>query len=61
MGEMLRLIRQNDVKPADVEKIDLGKPRHGDFVAASSANHGTAGEIQYGALLSILLLDARPD
>src|SRR4249920_444283 len=24
MGEMLRLIRQNDIKPADVEKIDLG-------------------------------------
>lgn len=60
MGEMLRLIRENNLKPADVEKIDLGA-NHG--MTTSLLHHrpttGLQGKFSMEFCLSILLLDRK--
>jgi 2-methylcitrate dehydratase PrpD len=60
MGEMLRLIRQNDIKAADVEKVDLGA----NHAMMSSLLHhhpttGLQGKFSMEYCLSILLLDRK--
>jgi 2-methylcitrate dehydratase PrpD len=60
MGEMLRLIRQNDIKPADVEKIDLGANH---AMVTSLLHHqpttGLQGKFSMEYCLSILLLERK--
>jgi 2-methylcitrate dehydratase PrpD len=60
MGEMLRLIRQNDIKPAEVEKIDLGANH---AMVTSLLHHqpttGLQGKFSMEYCLSILLLDRK--
>src|SRR6266852_5278463 len=60
MGEMLRLIRQNDIKPADVEKVDVG----GNHAMTTSLLHhrpttGLQGKFSMEFCISILLLDRK--
>ena len=60
MGEMLRLIRQNDIKAADVEKVDLGANH---AMMTSLLHHhpttGLQGKFSMEYCLSILLLDRK--
>jgi 2-methylcitrate dehydratase PrpD len=60
MGEMLRLIRQYDIKPADVEKVDVG----GNHAMTTSLLHhrpttGLQGKFSMEFCVSILLLDRK--
>jgi 2-methylcitrate dehydratase PrpD len=60
MGEMMRLIRQYDIKPADVEKVDVGG-NHG-MVTTLLHHHPTTGlqakfSMEFG--VAILLLGRR--
>jgi len=60
MGEMLRLIHENDVKPGDVEKVDLGANH---AMLTSLLHHrpttGLQGKFSMEYCLSILLLDRK--
>ncbi len=60
MGEMLRLIHENDIKPADVEKVDLGANH---AMLTSLLHHrpttGLQGKFSMEYCLSILLLDRK--
>ena len=60
MGEMLRLIRQNDIKAADVEKVDLGANH---AMITSLLHHrpatGLQGKFSMEYCLSILLLERK--
>jgi len=60
MGEMLRLIRENNVKAADVEKVDIGANH---AMTASLFHHrpttGLQGKFSMEYCLSILLLDRK--
>jgi len=60
MGEMLRLIRQHDIKPADVERVDIGG-NHG--MTTSLLHHrpttGLQGKFSMEFCLSILLLERK--
>lgn len=60
MGEMLRLIRENNLKPADVEKIELGA-NHG--MTTSLLHHrpttGLQAKFSMEFSLSILLLERK--
>jgi 2-methylcitrate dehydratase PrpD len=60
MGEMLRLIRENDIKPGDVEKVDLGANH---AMMTSLLHHrpttGLQGKFSMEYCLSILLLDRK--
>jgi len=60
MGEMSRLIRQNDIKPAEVEKIDLGANH---AMVTSLLHHqpttGLQGKFSMEYCLSILLLERK--
>src|SRR5579864_7954140 len=60
MGEMLRLIRENDIKAADVEKVDLGANH---AMTTSLLHHhpttGLQGKFSMEYCLSILLLDRK--
>jgi 2-methylcitrate dehydratase PrpD len=60
MGEMMRLIREHKLKPADVESIDLGA-NHG--MTTSLLHHqpttGLQGKFSMEFSLSILLLDGK--
>ncbi|SPE21733.1 MmgE/PrpD family protein (fragment) [Burkholderiales bacterium] len=60
MGEMMRLIRQYDIKPADVEKIDVGANH--SMVTTLLHHHPSTGlqakfSMEFG--VSILLLERR--
>ncbi len=60
MGEMLRLIRQYDIKPADVEKVDVGANH--SMVTTLLHHHPTTGlqakfSMEFG--ISILLLERK--
>ncbi len=60
MGEMMRLIRQYDIKPADVEKVDIGA-NHA-MVTALAHHHPTTGlqakfSREFG--IAILLLERK--
>jgi len=60
MGEMLRLIREHDIKPADVERVDIGG-NHG--MTTSLLHHrpttGLQGKFSMEFCLSILLLERK--
>ena len=60
MGEMLRLIHENDIKPGDVEKVDLGANH---AMTTSLLHHrpttGLQGKFSMEYCLSILLLDRK--
>src|SRR6266699_1261964 len=60
MGEMLRLIHENDIKPGDVEKVDLGANH---AMLTSLLHHrpttGLQGKFSMEYCLSILLLDRK--
>ena len=60
MGEMLRLIRENDIKPADVESVDVGANH---AMLTSLLHHrpttGLQGKFSMEYCLSILLLDRK--
>jgi 2-methylcitrate dehydratase PrpD len=60
MGEMLRLIRENNIKAADVEKVDIGANH---AMTASLFHHrpttGLQGKFSMEYCLSILLLDRK--
>jgi len=60
MGEMMRLIRENNIKPADVEKVDLGANH---AMMTSLLHHrpttGLQGKFSMEFCLSILLLDRK--
>src|SRR6202790_1259766 len=60
MGEMLRLIRENDIKPGEVEKVDLGANH---AMLTSLLHHrpttGLQGKFSMEYCLSILLLDRK--
>jgi 2-methylcitrate dehydratase PrpD len=60
MGELLRLIRQHDIKPADVERVDIGG-NHG--MTTSLLHHrpttGLQGKFSMEFCLSILLLERK--
>src|SRR5579862_528657 len=60
MGEMLRLIRENNIKAADVEKVDLGANH---AMMTSLLHHhpttGLQGKFSMEFCLSILLLDRK--
>ena len=60
MGEMLRLIRENNIKAADVEKVDLGANH---AMLTSLLHHhpttGLQGKFSMEFCLSILLLDRK--
>ena len=60
MGEMLRLIQQNDIKPADVEKVDVGANH---AMQTSLLHHrpttGLQGKFSMEFCMSILLLDRK--
>src|SRR5580704_16514625 len=60
MGEMLRLIHENDIKPGDVEKVDLGANH---AMLTSLLHHrpttGLQGKFSMEYFLSILLLDRK--
>lgn len=60
MGEMLRLIDENDIKPAEVEKVDLGANH---AMMTSLLHHrpttGLQGKFSMEYCLSILLLDRK--
>jgi len=60
MGEMMRLIRQYDIKPADVEKVDVGANH--SMVTTLLHHHPTTGlqakfSMEFG--ISILLLERK--
>jgi len=60
MGEMMRLIRQFDIKPADVEKVDVGANH--SMVTTLLHHHPTTGlqakfSMEFG--ISILLLERK--
>jgi len=60
MGEMLRLIRENDIKPADVEKVDVG----GNHAMFTSLLHhqpktGLEGKFSMEFCMAILLLERK--
>lgn len=60
MGEMLRLIRENDIKPADVERVDIG----GNHAMLTSLLYhqpatGLQGKFSMEFCMSILLLDRK--
>jgi 2-methylcitrate dehydratase PrpD len=60
MGEMMRLIRQYDIRPADVEKVDVGGNNR--MVTTLLHHHPTTGlqakfSMEYG--ISILLLERK--
>ena len=60
MGEMLRLIRERDIKPADVEKVDVG----GNHAMTTSLLHhrpttGLQGKFSMEFCLSMLLLERK--
>ena len=60
MGEMLRLIRENNIKAADVEKVDIGANH---AMMTSLLHHrpttGLQGKFSMEYCLSILLLDRK--
>src|SRR5262249_19644691 len=60
MGEMMRLIREHDIKPGDVERVDLGA-NHG--MTTSLMHHrpttGLEGKFSMEFSLAILLLDRK--
>lgn len=60
MGEMLRLIRENDIKPGNVEKVDLGANH---AMTTSLLHHrpttGLQGKFSMEYCLSILLLERK--
>src|SRR6266481_2224843 len=60
MGEMLRLIHENDIKPGDVEKVDLGANH---AMLTSLLHHrpttGLQGKFSMEYCMSILLLDRK--
>src|SRR5207248_11210717 len=60
MGEMLRLVRQNDIMAADVDKIDLGANH---AMLTSLLHHqpttGLQGKFSMEYCLSILLLERK--
>ena len=60
MGEIARLIRENDIKAADVEKVDLGANH---AMTTSLLHHrpttGLQGKFSMEYCLSILLLDRK--
>ena len=60
MGELMRLIRENDIKPADVEKIDVGANHP---MMTSLLHHhpttGLQGKFSMEFCMSILLLDRK--
>ena len=60
MGEMMRLIRENDIKPADVEKVDVGA----NHAMTSSLLHhrpmtGLQGKFSMEFCVSILILERK--
>jgi len=60
MGEMLRLIREHDIKPADVETVDVG----GNHAMTTSLLHhqpttGLQGKFSMEFCMSILLLERK--
>jgi len=60
MGEMMRLIRQYDIKPADVEKVDVGANH--SMVTTLLHHHPTTGlqakfSVEFG--IAILLLERK--
>lgn len=60
MGEMMRLVRQYDIKPADVEKVDVGANH--SMVTTLLHHHPTTGlqakfSMEFG--ISILLLERK--
>jgi 2-methylcitrate dehydratase PrpD len=60
MGEMMQLIRENDIKPGDVEKVDVGA-NHANIT--SLLHHdpmtGLQGKFSMEFCMSILLLDRK--
>ena len=60
MGEMLRLIREHDIKPADVEHVDVGG-NHG--MTTSLLHHrpttGLQGKFSMEFCISILMLERK--
>jgi len=60
MGELMRLIREHDIKPGDVEKVDVGA-NHG--MTTSLLHHrpttGLEGKFSMEFCLAILLLERR--
>ena len=60
MGEMMRLIRENDIKPGDVEKVDVGA-NHANY--PSLLHHdpmtGLQGKFSMEFCMSILLLERK--
>ena len=60
MGEMLRLVRQYDIKPADVEKVDIGANRN--MVTTLLHHHPTTGlqaKFSMEFCMAILLLERK--
>ena len=62
MGEMLRLIHENDIKPGDVEKVDLGA-NHAMLTSLLHHRPTTGLEAKFSMeyCLSILLLDRKAE
>ncbi|HTC63108.1 MAG TPA: MmgE/PrpD family protein [Candidatus Saccharimonadales bacterium] len=60
MGEMMRLIRENNIKPGDVEKVDVGANH---AMTTSLLHHdpmtGLQGKFSMEFCMSILLLDRK--
>jgi 2-methylcitrate dehydratase PrpD len=60
MGEMLRLIRENDIKPGDVEKVDVGANHS---MTTTLYHHrpttGLEGKFSMEFCMSILILERR--
>ncbi len=60
MGEMLRLVRRHDIKPSDVEKVDIGANRN--MVTTLLHHHPTTGlqaKFSMEFCMAILLLERK--